>query len=271
VTHAKLSDNERAIRAAAFATGARDYDRYRPTYPPAVMQRIVELVPPTTTTEVIEVGSGTGQLTIPLLDAGYRVTAIDISSDMLSILNDKVDGNDRCTVINTTFDDFDNPISLADLVVAPTSFHWMDPTTRAAKVKELLVPRGVVVLLFSGQARGGTQEFWDATEEIYERVCPASQDSRGDAIVDLDEIELHDFDSEFSDCDIVEARAIPWDVTYSTSDYIGLLSTYSLSRILEASVRQTLLDEIGSLIDTKFGGQIVKRYGFAMTAYRKRS
>ena len=40
--------------------------------------------------EILELMAGTGRLTLPLLQAGFRVTALDISPDMLTILGRKL-------------------------------------------------------------------------------------------------------------------------------------------------------------------------------------
>lgn len=43
--------------------------------------------------EVLEIASGTGRITLPLLKTGKKIYAIDYSDEMLTILNDKIDAN----------------------------------------------------------------------------------------------------------------------------------------------------------------------------------
>ena len=45
-------------------------------------------------TEVLDLGCGTGELSVRLADAGKSVTAADISDDMLSVLISKINGRD---------------------------------------------------------------------------------------------------------------------------------------------------------------------------------
>lgn len=40
---------------------------------------------------VAELGCGTGSLTIPLAEAGYHMTGIDLSSDMLAVARQKME------------------------------------------------------------------------------------------------------------------------------------------------------------------------------------
>ncbi|WP_238996464.1 class I SAM-dependent methyltransferase [Paenibacillus pinistramenti] len=44
---------------------------------------------------VVELGCGTGSITIPLANAGYQVTGIDLSEDMLSVAQSKMDSTAR--------------------------------------------------------------------------------------------------------------------------------------------------------------------------------
>lgn len=46
-------------------------------------------------TPVLEIGAGSGRLTVPLAEAGVSVVAVDISSTMLSILRDRLAGLPR--------------------------------------------------------------------------------------------------------------------------------------------------------------------------------
>ena len=51
------------------------------------------------------------------------------------------------------------------------------------------------------------------------------------------------------------------DVRYPTQSYLDLLATYSGHRALDADRREALLRCIADLIDGRYGGAIVKRYG----------
>ncbi|HFB52447.1 MAG TPA: class I SAM-dependent methyltransferase [Anaerolineae bacterium] len=45
-------------------------------------------------TDILEIGCGTGRVTIPLLEAGFRVTGIDLSADALAAAQKKIDAGD---------------------------------------------------------------------------------------------------------------------------------------------------------------------------------
>ena len=59
--------------------------------------------------KILEVGCGTGSYTRILLDRGYKVTAVDVSGDMLKIASEKCDckfikGDIRDITLNEKFD-----------------------------------------------------------------------------------------------------------------------------------------------------------------------
>jgi hypothetical protein len=60
------------------------------------------------------------------------------------------------------------------------------------------------------------------------------------------------------------------DVRYPTQSYLDLLRTYSGHRALDADRREGLLRCIADLIDGRYGGAIVKRYGYELRLARRR-
>jgi hypothetical protein len=58
----------------------------------------------------------------------------------------------------------------------------------------------------------------------------------------------------------VTFRRHEWELEYISAGYVDVLRTYSGHRALEAVAQANLLACIAELIDTRFGGQISKRY-----------
>jgi len=68
----------------------------------------------------------------------------------------------------------------------------------------------------------------------------------------------------------VVVRHWAWEQAYSTTAYLELLQTYSGHRAMSPTARRGLLDRIATLIDTRFGGRIRKRYLTELrVAYRR--
>jgi len=62
---------------------------------------------------VLDVGCGTGNLTIKFIELGYKVTALDISENMLKILDDKISSSLKDNV-NFVCEDIDNYLLATD-------------------------------------------------------------------------------------------------------------------------------------------------------------
>src|ERR1700679_3024303 len=63
---------------------AEEYDRHRPAYPDALIDRACEVADLGPGAKVLEIGCGTGQLTRSLLARGLRVTAIEPGERLLA-------------------------------------------------------------------------------------------------------------------------------------------------------------------------------------------
>lgn len=140
-----------AERAAEFDAAALEYDRYRPRYPDSLFEELTSLVP-RGGASVIEIGAGTGIATVPLVDRGLGVLAIEPAQGMAEILKAKL--QDRVEVVIGRFEDW-LPDRNADLVVAFNAWHWVDPAVAVDRVAELLQRGGVLGLVWTEVLRYG--------------------------------------------------------------------------------------------------------------------
>jgi 2-polyprenyl-3-methyl-5-hydroxy-6-metoxy-1,4-benzoquinol methylase len=70
---------------ALFRDTASYYQRFRPPYPDAAIDLVVRPFAIGEGSHVIDLGCGTGQITIPLARRGADVCAIDPSAEMLAV------------------------------------------------------------------------------------------------------------------------------------------------------------------------------------------
>lgn len=141
-THGETGE-QRALRhrrRVAFDSVADLYDTARPTYATDVVDRMVEVagvVRPGA--RVLEVGCGTGQLTLDLVRYGFELVAIDPGPSTIAVARRNLASSD-VRLEATTFEAFDSPPATFDLIVAAGSFHWVDPEVFWAKSATLLRP-----------------------------------------------------------------------------------------------------------------------------------
>ncbi|KAG1800824.1 S-adenosyl-L-methionine-dependent methyltransferase [Suillus plorans] len=116
---------------AGFATGTNAlYDRVRPMYPADGLSYVFSQVPKSTIPlKIVEIGAGTGMFTRALLAHSEwsssigTLRAIEPSGGMRDFWTKSVQDN-RCTVVNGTFDDTGVEDGWADLIIIAQAFHW---------------------------------------------------------------------------------------------------------------------------------------------------
>ncbi|AGL18535.1 bifunctional 2-polyprenyl-6-hydroxyphenol methylase/3-demethylubiquinol 3-O-methyltransferase UbiG [Actinoplanes sp. N902-109] len=146
--------------AESFGTDAERYDRTRPRYPDAMIQRIAAAG-----RDVLDVGVGTGISARQLRDAGCTVLGIDPDERMAAVAR-----RHGIPAEPATFETWEPAGRTFDIVTAGQAWHWVDPVAGAAQAARVLRPGGRIAL------------FWNVAEpepgvaaafgEVYARVAP---------------------------------------------------------------------------------------------------
>jgi protein-L-isoaspartate O-methyltransferase len=246
-------------RRALFDEAAELYDRARPAYPTALIQDLARLSGVGPSSRVLEIGPGTGQLTVPLAGLGCEIVAVELGPSLAAVARRNLARFPRVTIITSSIESWSPPREPFDLVVSASAFHWLDPATRVAMATRPLALGGTLAVVHTHHVAGGDQEFFESSQNCYRRWDPNTRtDYR---LPTVDEVpkgapELDDC-SELGDVDL---RRYEWELPYTTEAYRDLLLTYSDHRALDPAPREGLLACISVLIDARFGGRIVKRH-----------
>ncbi|KAK7087751.1 putative methyltransferase DDB_G0268948 [Littorina saxatilis] len=127
------------------------YVKYRPTYGPDVYNTIVEFCKETETCDfslAVDIGSGSGQSTLPLSKHFRQVMGVDVSESQVS--------NAPKHIPNVTFrvgpaEDLSFlEKNSVDLVTVAQALHWMDTEKLYAEVERVLKPGGAFVVFGYG-------------------------------------------------------------------------------------------------------------------------
>jgi SAM-dependent methyltransferase len=149
-----------------FSDRVDDYVRFRPGYPPALLDLLKNACGLGPDCVVADVGSGTGILTRLLLDSGARVIGVEPNAAMRAAAEHALAGNDRFESINASAEATTLQVGSADLVTAAQAFHWFDPPRTRIEFARILRPSGFVALIWN--QRGDTV-FNRDYEEMLER------------------------------------------------------------------------------------------------------
>ncbi len=153
-----------------FSTRVENYVRYRPGYPPAVIDVLRRQCGLDGSWVVADVGSGPGNLARLFLDNGNAVVGVEPNREMREAGQRLLAGYPRFTSVSgsaetTLLDD-----ASVDLVVAGQAFHWFDRDRCKPEFRRILRGKRWTALVWNDR-RTGTTPFLAAYERLLERYA----------------------------------------------------------------------------------------------------
>lgn len=125
-----------------FGEAAQAYSEGRPSYPAAAVNWMLGDVPLT----VLDLGAGTGKLTVPVVAQGHQVVAVDPDASMLASLNERLPDIDARV---GTAEQIPLPDAGVDAVVLGQAWHWVDVPAASREVARVMRPGGVLGLVWN--------------------------------------------------------------------------------------------------------------------------
>jgi SAM-dependent methyltransferase len=250
-----LVPGDRETLRVTFDPVAELYDRARPGYPPELFDDLLRLAGLVPGARVLEIGCGTGQATVPLLDRGLDVTCVELGESLAAVARRKL--GDRAEVVVADFDRWQPERAGFDAVAAFTAFHWLDPETRFDRAAAVLGPGGSLAIAWMQHVLPSDGDpFFAEVQEDYDTVVP---DPSNRAPPPPEEV--HDFTAEIEASgrfEGVQVRRYVWDLQYTADRYIDVLNTFSGHRSMQPAAREELLRRIRRRIDSRPGGTVRK-------------
>jgi SAM-dependent methyltransferase len=123
------------------------YDRSRPTYPDALVDRACEVAGIGDRDRVLEIGCGTGQLTCSLLARGLRVTALEPGDQLIRVAEENLKDMGDVEFVHARLEDVQLPRESYEAVFSASAIHWVDPDLGWRKIADALAPSGTLALI----------------------------------------------------------------------------------------------------------------------------
>ena len=259
-------------RRTSFDQVAGLYNQVRPGYPDALFEDVIALSHLPSDGQILEIGCGTGQATLPFARQGYSICCIEPGANLAAVAQQNLAPYSNAEVVISPFEIWLEDKASFDLVISATAFHWIDPAVRYQKAAHVLKSNGVIALFWNKHVQTEiSADFFQAIQAVYDRIMPDTAE-KFPGLPHPDEIptpikEELDRSGLFG---AVAIRKYKWNRVYNADDYISLLNTYSDHRALDDSIREALFLDIAELINAQFAGQIIKEYlTLLYLAYRK--
>lgn len=253
-------DAERERLARTFDQAADLYQRARPDYPSELYDRLVEVTDLDPGSALLEIGCATGKATLPLARRGYRITCLEPGRALAAEARRILAAFD-VKVIETRFEDWQEPEGRFSLVYAATAWHWLDPLVRYHKAAHALTPGGFLafweaahVIPYDGD------RFFEEIQEIYDEIGEGLPDDF--MLPRPQELDDQRPDIESSGLfGVVEIRQYDWETTHDAESYIDLLRTFSGHIAMENWQRDRLYGEIRRRLALRPDGRLRRHWG----------
>ncbi len=261
----ELRPHQQRAVAESFGSDAERYDRARPTYPVALVGRIVATSPGR---DVLDVGCGTGIVARLFQTAGCRVLGVDADERMADLAR-----RGGLEVEVATFEAWEDAGRKFDAVVAGQAWHWVDPVAGVAKAAQVLRPDGRLTVFWNAFVPPpGLNE---AFGQVYSRVMAGTpipgRGLPGPDVYSAGCAKVADTIREAGAFGQPEQWRFDWERTYTRDEWLDTVPTFGGHHRLPPATLEELLAGIGAAIDAA-GGSFTMGYAtVAATAARSGS
>jgi SAM-dependent methyltransferase len=176
----RVASAERRHLGLVFNEVPELYDRVRPSYPDELFVDLAAITGMDGQSAVLEVGCGTGQATGSLARLAGSVTAVEPGADMAAPARERLVSSTNVEIEVSSFEEWDDRGQRFDVLVAASSWHWVDASIGWRRARHVLRPGGwMAVLGHVVVRRPGEPEVYAETADLHERFSPGHP-ARGD-------------------------------------------------------------------------------------------
>ncbi|MEV0373645.1 class I SAM-dependent methyltransferase [Streptomyces sp. NPDC050636] len=250
--------------AESFGSDAERYDRARPRYPDAMVDRIIAGSPGP---DVLDVGCGTGIAARQFQAAGCTVLGVEPDTRMAGLARQLGVETDVAT-----FEAWNPGGREFDAVVAGQAWHWVDPVAGAAKTAQVLRPGGRLAAFWN--AFQLPPDVAEAVAAVYRQVLPDSpfnlQATTKQALDGYQVLFTKAADGirEVGGFGAPEQWRFDWEWSYTRDAWLDQMPTHGNLTQLPSDKLAEVLEGVGAALDAR-GGSFTMRYAtVAVTATR---
>jgi SAM-dependent methyltransferase len=248
--------------AQSFGSDPERYDRARPSYPAALVERVIAASPGR---EVLDVGCGTGIVARLFQAAGCSVLGVEPDTRMAGQARQR-----GLEVEVATFEDWDPAGRAFDAVVAGQAWHWIDPVAGAVKAGQALRDGGRLAVFWN--AVQPPADLGEAFGAVFRQALPDSpvlgRSARGAQAYGALAAKAAGAIRETGAFGDPEQWEFEWDRPYARDEWLEQVPTSGFAARIRPDAMQQILAGIGAAIDAVGGGFTAHYTTVTVTAAR---
>lgn len=242
------------------------YAEARAGYPEEVVDLLCERAQLSPGSSILELAPGAGQLTLPLARRGYPLHALELGPRLAALTGAALAGSPRASVEVADCETWEfaewraaQPELSApfeggfELAVCAQAFHWLNPVEVLPRVARALAPQGRIALLWTLD-RSLETPFYKGTSPVYQRYRVGAGQSPLSQRAALGEQALAN-SPEFG---LVHSASHAWERTYSASEWLQQVRTFSSTLALAPDDRDDFLHDLELVLQQY--GTTTRRY-----------
>jgi protein-L-isoaspartate O-methyltransferase len=242
-----VSSKDLEQRKSWYSPAADAYNSTRPKYPSELIGKVVNAARLSHSSRILEIGSGPGIATTSFAELGCQMVCIEPNPDFWEIAVMNCKSYPSVEVVNESFEEWNLEHEAFDAVLAASSMHWIPSEIGYAKASSALKENGYLILLWNKELQP-SKSMQDVLSDVYKLQAPSlgryeDRKTQEDILYGLGQMMLDS--GRFRN---LVTATVETSLTYTSDQYISLLSTYSSYLKLDRRTRNTLFTGIRQCI-----------------------
>ena len=238
-----------------FDTVATKYEKLRPGYTDDLYDTLFHYITIDSSSNVVEVGIGGGQATLPILKKGCTLTAVEYGENFSKLCEKKFAEYKNFSVITEKFENASFPDSQYDCVYSASAFHWVPESIGYSKVYAMLKSGGAFARFANHPYRDkGNPVLSAEIDKLYSAYyCQYyGKDIKSEEYTEEQAVQRAQIAEKYGFVDIRHAMFYRTR-TFSAEEYVELLGTYSDHIAMEEKIRKEFFSKIEEAINQHGG------------------
>ena len=241
-----------------FDTVAPIYEKIRPGYVDELYKVIFDYISLNESCHAVEIGIGGGQATLPILETGCSLTAVEYGEGFTKLCKEKFKEHCNFSIVTNKFENEFFSDNAYDLVYSASAFHWIPEDIGYSKVYSMLKSGGAFARFANHPYRDkGNLPLSKEMDRIYAKYYYQFYNKKQEIPTEYSEEQAMNraiVAEKYGFVDIKYAMFYRTR-TFSASEYCTLLGTYSDHIAIEESIREVFFSKIEDAIND-YGGSI---------------